>query len=522
VTAHELANETAQDAAVAPPKTLLQTLATYLEPRLIAVLFMGFSSGLPLALSAGTLQVWQARAGVDLTTIGFFVLVGVVYSLKFVWAPFMDRIPLPGPLGRLGRRRGWAILTQLGLMVTIVMLGASDPVTAPAVTAIAAVLVAFCSASQDIVIDAYRIDLLDDHQQGAGAAMTQIGYRFGMIASGAGALFLHNDGNGLSWFGVYVVMSALVLIGIAAVLMTREPPDRRDAYSLAARAATKGWYALVLAALAFGAVCAFLLVRYQVLGGVAFAPLFKWVPPITATVAAAALPAVVILLLPRPGSAAAGYADLHRWLNETVIAPFKDIARHHGWWIILIFVVLFKVGDALAGSVANPFYVKLGFTDNEIAWVSKTFGPVFTLVGVAAGGLLVARIGLLPSLLVGGIVQMFSNLMFAWQAQIGHDVAYLMVTIGLENFSSGVGSAAFVAYLSGLCSMNFTATQYALLTSLASIGRTVLSAPGGNLAEQLGWVSFFVLSTIAAIPGLLLLLWMMRRYPPPVRAASAQ
>jgi len=483
---------------------------------------MGFSSGLPLALSLGTLQVWQARAGVDLTTIGFFVLVGVVYSLKFVWAPFMDRVPLPGPLGRLGRRRGWAVLTQLGLMAAILLLGAGDPVAAPAIMALCAVLVAFCSASQDIVIDAYRIDLLEDHQQGAGAAMTQIGYRFGMIASGAGALFLHNDGNGLSWFGVYAVMSALVLVGIIAVLMTREPPDRRDASAIATHSATKGWYALVLAAFAVCAISAFLFVRYQVLGGIAFPPLFKWVPPIAATVVAAAFPAIVILLMPQPRSTATAYADLHRWLNETVIAPFKDIARHDGWWLILTFVVLFKVGDALAGSVANPFYVKLGFTDNEIAWVSKTFGPGFTLLGVAAGGLLVARIGMLPSLLVGGIVQMLSNLTYAWQAQIGHDVGYLMLTIGLENFSAGIGSAAFVAYLSGLCSMSFTATQYALLSSLAVIGRTVLSAAGGNLADELGWVSFFVLSTFAAVPGLLLLLWMMRRYPPPVRTAPAQ
>src|SRR5262249_12542890 len=266
-------------------------------------------------------RVWQAGAGVDLATIGFFVLVGVVYSLKFVWAPFMDRIPLPGPLGRLGRRRGWAILTQLGLMGTIVMLGASDPVAAPIVTALCAVLVAFFSASQDIVIDAYRIDLLDSHQQGAGAAMTQIGYRFGMIASGAGALFLHSDGNGLSWFGVYVVMAALVLVGSITVLMTREPPDRRDSIALATQAATRGWCALVLAGLAICAIGAFLVVRFQLLGGLTFAPLFKWVPPITATLSAAALPVSIILCLPKPRAAGSDYAELHRWLNATVIAP---------------------------------------------------------------------------------------------------------------------------------------------------------------------------------------------------------
>src|SRR5262245_47658622 len=184
---------------------------------------MGFSSGLPLALSAGTLQVWQTRDGVDLGTIGFFVLVGVVYSLKFVWAPFMDRVTLPGPLGRLGRRRGWALLSQIGLIVTIALLGSSDPAAAPAFTAFCAVLVAFCSASQDIVIDAYRIELLDDDQQGAGAAMTQIGYRFGMIASGWLALHIVDD---IGWFAVYLVMAAFVLVGIVTVILTREPRAR--------------------------------------------------------------------------------------------------------------------------------------------------------------------------------------------------------------------------------------------------------------------------------------------------------
>src|SRR5260221_2732993 len=200
----------------------LRSLATYTEPRLIAVLFMGFSSGLPLALTTGTLQVWQTRAGVSLTTIGFFALVGVAYSLKFVWAPLMDQIRLPGPLGRLGRRRGWAIVTQLALAASLLLLGTSDPAAAPALTAFFAVLVAFSSASQDIVIDAYRIDLLDEAQQGAGAAMTQYGYRIGMLVSGAGALYLADY---VSWAVGYWLMAALVAVGIVTVLLTREPAE---------------------------------------------------------------------------------------------------------------------------------------------------------------------------------------------------------------------------------------------------------------------------------------------------------
>ncbi|MGH7185228.1 MAG: AmpG family muropeptide MFS transporter, partial [Pseudomonadota bacterium] len=405
--------------------------------------------------------------------------------------------------------------TQLGLMVSILLLGATDPASQPAITALCAVLVAFCSASQDIVIDAYRIELLDDHQQGAGAAMTQIGYRFGMIASGAGALWLHSDGDGLSWFAVYMVMAALVLIGIVTVLITREPSDPRKLRRAGDGVGTRGWYALVLAAIVACGAAAFLLARYTILGGIEFGVWFKWLPTLTAIVMAAAVPVVIVLLLPRPQPGARRYAELHPWIDVSVIAPFRDLARHRGWLPILIFIVLYKFGDAFAGSIANAFYVKLEFTDDEIAWVSKTFGPIMTLAGVAIGGLLVARIGLLQSLLVGGIVQMLSNLMFAWQAEIGHDVQALMLTIALENLSGGIGSAAFVAYLSRLCNVTFTGTQYALLSSLAAVARTVLSAPGGELAKLIGWYDYFILSTFLALPGLILLLWMMRRYPPP-------
>jgi PAT family beta-lactamase induction signal transducer AmpG len=508
----------AATSADAAPRNWVETLRTYLEPRLIAVLFMGFSSGLPLALSGGTLQVWQTRAGVDLGVIGFFVLVGVAYSLKFLWAPFMDRIALPWPFALLGRRRGWAILTQLGLMAAILLLGATDPVNQPALTALCAVFVAFCSASQDIVIDAYRIELLEDHQQGAGAAMTQIGYRFGMIASGAGALWLHSDGDGLSWFAVYAVMAAFVLIGVVTVLLTREPTAR--APRAGDGAVTHGWYALVLAGIAASGAAAFLLMRYSILGGVEFSPWFKWVPTLSSIVAAAVVPVAIVLLLPRPRPDAMRYGELHNWVQATIIAPFRDLARHDGWLLILIFIVLFKFGDAFAGSIANAFYVKLEFTDDEIAWVSKTFGPIMTLAGVAVGGLLVARIGLMQSLLAGGIVQMLSNLMFAWQAAIGHDVNALMLTIALENLSGGIGSAAFVAYLSRLCNVTFTGTQYALLSSLAAVARTVLSAPGGEIAKLIGWFDYFILSTFLALPGLLLLIWMMRRYPPPTLART--
>jgi PAT family beta-lactamase induction signal transducer AmpG len=507
-------------------KEWLEAFLAYFDPRIIAVLFMGFSSGLPLALSGDTLKNWMTRAEVDLGTIGFFALVGVAYSLKFVWAPFMDRLMPPWPLRALGRRRGWAILTQIALMISIILLGSTDPTVDLSLTVLFAVCVAFFSASQDIVIDAYRIELLDDQQQGAGAAMTQWGYRLGMLASGAGALWLRKSGEGLPWFVIYLIMAALVGVGMVTVLMTREPADKGRPKTNAELAGTKGWYAIPLVAVAAAAVGAFLLVKFIIFAGITFSPWFAWIPNVVATLSAAAVPVLIILALPTPRgpktSRSSAYLDLYTWLDVAVIAPFKDMERHRGWVFILCFIVLFKFGDAFAGGMASSFYVQTGFSDEDIAWVSKFFGVFATLFGVLIGGFVVARVGFFGALMVGGIVQMLSNLMFAWQAVVGNDVNFLMATIAIENISGGIGSAAFVAYLSALCNISFTGTQYALFSSLAAIGRTVLSSPGGEVVKLIGWFDFFIVSTFLALPGLIFLVWMMRRYPPPVHAPAAQ
>jgi PAT family beta-lactamase induction signal transducer AmpG len=425
-------------------------LAVYRQPRLVAVLLMGFSSGLPLALTFGTLSYWLAELGVSLTAIGLFGLVRTSYSLKFLWSPLIDRLPIPLLTRRLGRRRSWALTIQLLLMAAILALGLTDPKADPVATALAAVVVAFLSASQDIVIDAYRIELLKPEEQGAGAAATQWGYRFGMLASGAGALVAASFGG---WHFAYAVMAALMLIGMATVWFTPEP------------------------------------------GGIA-------VPE--------QLPGATV-----PERVAA-------WLERAVVAPFADMFRRIGAGplaAIVIFVVLFKFGDALAASMSNPLYVQLGFTKVEVATVAKVYGVIATLAGVAIGGVLVARIGVFASLLVCGGLQACSNLLYAVQVWAGHDVGMLALTIGAENLTGGMASSAFVAYLSGLCSRDFTATQYALLSSLATVGLNVLAASGGYLAERLGWVPFFVVSSAACLPSLLILLWLMRRPAAPAGAA---
>jgi PAT family beta-lactamase induction signal transducer AmpG len=404
----------------------------YWNRRQAAIALMGFASGLPLLLTTGTLGYWLRQVGIDKTTIGLFALVGLPYALKFLWAPLLDRATIP-VLGQvLGRRRSWALAAQLALVGAIVGLGASDPLTAPTVTAAWALAVAFFSATQDVAVDAYRIEVLGDVEQGAGAAVTQAGYRGGMLAAGAGAVALSDF---VPWSVVFSALAVLVGVGMLGVWIGPEP--ERPA------------------------------------GGA---------PPV-------------------PGEGA---------LRRALLDPFRELARHPNWGAILLFAVLYKYGDAVAGVMANPFYVDLGFSGVEVASVTKVWSIVAFLPGVFAGGVLVAKLGLLRALFVGGVLQAVTNLLFAWLALRGHDLAFLALAVGSDAFTGGLASAAFVAFLSSLSRGASTGTQYALLTSLMAAGRTVLSSASGWLAEQLGWPGFWVATTLLAIPGLLLLLWLAR------------
>ena len=414
------------------------TLALYLQPRLLIVFVMGFASGLPLALSSATLSFWLAESGVALTAIGLFALVGTPYNVKFLWAPFVDRLSLPWLGRRLGRRRSWMLLIQLGLMAAIALLGVSRPEVTPLLTASCALAVAFFSASQDIVIDAYRIEILQPDEQGAGAAMTQAGYRLGAIVAGAGALFLADQ---VDWSLVYAAMALLVVVGMIAALLA---PDPERCSPQVEESSGK--------------------------------PNFR----------------------------------------SMAVDPFVEFFQRNGSAtaiVILAFILLYKLGDAYAGVMAYPFYYEMGFSKSEVATVSKLFGVAATVVGVFVGGLIVKRFGIMPSLLGCGLLQMLSNLMYAAQALAGHDVQFLYYTIGIENLSGGMGSSAFVAYLSVLCNKRYTGTQFALFTSFMAFGRTLLSASSGWVVEVTGWFQFFLISTLVALPGLLLLLWMIRKLP---------
>ena len=410
----------------------------YAEPRLLFVFVMGFASGLPLALSSATLFFWLREAGVSLTAIGLFALLGTPYNIKFLWAPFLDRVPVPILSRLIGRRRSWMLVIQVGLMLAIVGVGFSTPEQTPLLTAVCALAVAFFSASQDIVIDAYRIEILDEDEQGAGAAMTQAGYRLGAIMAGAGALFL---AEAMDWSWVYAVMAVLVIVGMLAAIFAPDPDERRGVPS---------------------------------------------------------------------------EARSFQGLKPMVVDPFLEFFQRNSPKVALIilgFILLYKFGDAYAGVMAYPFYFDMGFTKSEVATVSKIFGVIMTVTGVFVGGLIVKRYGIMQSLLGCGILQMLSNLMYAAQAVVGHDVGFLYLTIGIENLSGGMGSSAFVAYLSVLCNVTYTGTQFALFTSFMAFGRTLLSSSSGWVVEQTGWAPFFVISTVVALPGLILLVWMMRNLP---------
>ena len=444
-----------QQTAKSPFRQWLDACRVYTDRRVLSLLFFGFSSGLPLALTFGTLSLWLAEVGVSKTTIGLFALMGVPYTFKFLWAPVIDRTSVPYLGARLGRRRSWAIVTQLALMITITGLGATDPVAQPSLTALLALLVAFCSATQDIVIDAYRVEILEAEQYGAGAATIVLGYRLGMLVSGAGALYVATF---VSWSATYGLMALLMCVGVVTVLINPEPKVRRSQESVEQEKR---------------------IARY---------------------------------LEKKPHLQGKG-GRLLAWVYGAVISPFAEFMGRRGWVLVLLFILLYKFGDALAGVMGNPFYVELGFTKIQIANISKAFGLAATIFGGIVGGVLVSRIGIIKSLIVCGVLQMVSNLMFAVLAVTGNDLVMLAVTIAVENLSGGMGTAAFVAYLSSLCNIAYTATQYALLSSFMAFGRTLLSSSGGWLADHMDWVSFFVLTTGAAVPGLLLLLWITKRFP---------
>ena len=416
------------------PLPTLQTpgySAVFRDRNLAVILLLAFASGLPLSLTGQTLQAWVTVEGVDLATIGLLTLVGIPYTWKFLWAPLIDRYVPPF----LGRRRGWLVITQLALVAGISAMALCSPRTDVAVLAALALFVAFASASQDIVFDAYRTDIAKPEQRGLAAALTVVGYRLAMLTSGALALLLVAGTTGflpaLSWKGTYLAMAGLMAACILVTLWGREPESA--------------------------------------------AP-----PP--------------------------------RTLQEAVVAPLAEFFSRPGAWVLLFLIVLYKLGDAFAGALTTAFLLRgAGFGLDDVAWVNKVMGLAATIVGALAGGALMVRLGLYRALLAFGILQAVSNLTFMWLALAGKSYPIMIAAVGFENFSGGMGTAAFVALLMALCDHRFTATQYALLSALAAVGRVYVGPAAGYATDPrylgLAWSTFFFVTFLVALPGLALLWW---------------
>ncbi len=430
--------------------SLREALTVYGQRRVLIVGLLGFSSGLPLVLIGSTLQAWMTQSGVDVRTIGLFAAVGIPYSIKFLWAPLADALDIPVLSRRLGRRRGWLLFTQLWLMAAIVLLGLSEPTISAAIVALGALFVATASATQDIVIDAFRVESLPESEQAAGLAAYIAAYRIGALVAGAGALLLVTHlrtlqlGDRAAWSACYAIMAVLILIGMAATLLAREP-DRSHGFQTkpAAQAARENW-------------------------------------------------------LTRAFSAA--------------LDSFRDFLARDLALAVLVFVTLFKLADALAFSLSTTFMLGIGFTLSQVATIRNGIGFLATVLGGFTGGFVARALPLSVSLWIGGLLQTFMILFFAWQAHVGANPTFLAATTTIEFFTDAVGTVIFVAYLSVLCKNPlYTATQFALLNALAALGRTVFSLGSGYIAHLTGWVGFFIVCAFTGLPALVLLAWLQKR-----------
>lgn len=395
-------------------------LRVFQQPKSTILLILGFASGLPLALTSGTLQAWMTVENIDLKTIGFFSLVGQAYVFKFLWSPLMDRYPPPFP----GRRRGWIVTSQLLLLIAIAAMGFLEPAMHLRWMAALAVIIAFCSASQDIVFDAWKTDILSPEERGAGAAISVLGYRLAMLVSGGLALWLAE--RFLGWQGMYWLMAALLIPCIVVTLLAPEPDDM------------------------------------------------------------VAAPAT---------------------LEQAVVQPLRDFFSRNNAWLILLLIVLYKLGDAFAASLSTTFLIRgVGFDAGEVGIINKTLGLLATIAGALYGGVVMQRLSLFRALLFFGILQGVSNFGYWLLAVSDKNIFSMAGAVFFENLCGGMGTSAFVALLMTLCNKSFSATQFALLSALSSVGRVYVGPVSGWFVEAFGWPAFYLFSVAAAVPGLILLL----------------
>ncbi len=438
----------------------LHAFRIYTHPRVLGMLTLGFSAGLPLLLILGTLSFWLREAGIERSTIGYFSWIGLAYGFKWMWSPLVDRLSLPLLTQLLGRRRAWILLSQVIITIALVGMASTDPIENLTHMVFFALAVAFASATQDIAIDAYRIEAVAPRLQGAMAATYQAGYRLAMILASAGVLWIaaavdpsETTYDYSPWRTAYLVMAASMAIGMITILIIREPevPVTRliSENEDHARRAIAHW------------------------------------------------------------NLNARLTKILAWLYGALVAPFRDFIVRHGQraLLILALIAVYRISDVVMGVMSNPFYVDMGYTKDEIATVSKVYGVIMTIVGAAMGGVLIAKIGIMRTLFLGAVLSATTNLLFVWLAGRGHDVAGLVFTISADNFSAGIATSAFIAYLSGLTNSAYSATQYALFSSVMLLLPKFIAGFSGNFVDTYGYASFFAGTALLGLP-VLVLVWL--------------
>jgi PAT family beta-lactamase induction signal transducer AmpG len=452
----EPAQEPAREPGQEPgKKSWREALLVYRHPRVLAMLFLGFSAGLPFLLIFSTLSVWLREADISRTEIGFFSWIGLMFSIKVVWAPIIDRTRLPLLTRLLGKRRSWMLLAQIGIAAGLLAIAASDPATDVVRVALCALFVAFCAATQDVSVDAYRIEAVAKELQGAMAATYQLGYRLALLAAGAGALYIADF---VSWPTAYTSMAACMLVGMITVFFIREPtvevsPETRQREALLAEGLESRAH-----------------------------------------------------ISPRLHEAA-------QWFFSAVVSPFVDFFARNGRLAlaILALIALYRISDITMGIMANPLYIDLGFSKSDIATASKTVGIPLTILGAFFGGFLVVRFGLMRPLLLGALLTVVTNIAFAYLATSDARFGLLLVTVSADNLAGGFAGSVFIAYLSSLTNTAYTATQYALFSSLFTLAGKFLGGFSGIIVDATSYVHFFIITGLLGIPAILLVLFLMSR-----------
>ncbi|MEK1941530.1 MAG: AmpG family muropeptide MFS transporter [Pseudomonas sp.] len=555
-----------------PRKTWRDALAAYASPASLALLLLGFAAGLPYMLVFSTLSVWLREAGVSRETIGFASLIGLAYAFKWIWSPLLDQFRLP-LLGRLGRRRSWLVLAQIVIALGLIGMALCDPRTNLTWLIAIAVLVAFASATQDIAVDAYRLEIADDTRQAALAASYMLGYRVAALLATAGALYFAEWFGSTSsayefgaWASTYLMFALLMLPGLLTTLWMREPHVDMPVQTTTSRFKLKDQLYSVLILLvmliSLPAMITGLLDRawpraalYAIFLGACLMPAGRrLIAPVRdllsqqrkqLIVAARgkvipnfdfvhqAVSMIVLIIILVTAAAAAKAFSTGAWPRGTmyvlialaclsapgrllmapVVTPISEFVQRYRWQALLLLglIATYRMSDTVMGVMANVFYIDQGFSKEQIASVSKLFGLVMTLVGAGAGGVLIVRFGIMPILLIGGILSAATNLLFMWLSDMGANLDMLILTISADNFSAGLATSAFVAYLSSLTNLKFSATQYALLSSIMLLLPRLIGGYSGVMVENVGYHKFFLITALLGIPTLILICWQWQR-----------